>query len=97
MPPLTRSLLREVEDGLRGVVDEDELSVGDGAVVVADVLGARVDVEVDEAEIVAGEALLAALDHVEDPVDGARRRLVVAQDHVHVEDGDVLRRFAKDV
>ena len=48
--------------------------------------------EVDKAEVVAGEALLAALDHVEDAVDGARRRLVVAQDHVHVEDGDVLRR-----
>ena len=79
-----------MEDGLGRVVNENELAVGNGVVVVPDVLGLGVDVEVDEAEVVPGEQLLAALDDVKHLVDGPRGRLVVPQDYVDVEDGDVL-------
>ena len=87
---MTSFLLREVEDGLGRVVNENELAVRDGVMVVTDVLGPRVDIEVDEAQVVSGEQLLAALDDVKHLVDRPRRRLVVPQDYVDVEDGDVL-------
>ena len=87
---MTSFLLREVEYGLGRVVYENELAVGNGAMVVSDILGPRVDVEVDKAQVVPGEQLLAALDDVKHLVDGPRRRLVIPQDYVDVEDGDVL-------
>ena len=79
-----------MKNRLGRVVYENELAVRDGVMVVSDILGLGVDVEVDEAEVVPGEQLLAALDDVKHLVDGPRGRLVVPQDHVDVEDGDVL-------
>ena len=89
-PLVISFLLREVKNRLGRVVYENELAVRDGVMVVSDILGPRVDVEVDEAQVVSGEQLLPALDDVKHLVNGPRRRFVVPQDYVDVEDGDIL-------